>query len=206
MRHISHVFYITILGVMCVTHSYYTVGMERAESNPEQDTRALDAVQSNRLEELTQALNKGASVNARDERGCSLAYYTAGLDHQDILAFLIGKGADIKQADRDGVTPLHIAAQMGWTGVMRMLIKHGADVNARDTIGATPLHYAALFGHHDAARLLLDTGACLRARDKLSREPLHYTLAKPFNYDIVKLLLTYELNKRARLFTSGKTL
>lgn len=71
-------------------------------------------------------LAKGASANARDEKGGTALHWAAGRGNAAIVALLIDHGADIGARDGVGQTPLDVARRMGRAEAAEALARKGA--------------------------------------------------------------------------------
>ena len=119
-------------------------------------------------------LEKGADVNARDNRIGAMAIMVASdKGHVDIIKLLIENGADINAKDNNSSTPLMIAAEKGQVKAAKFLIENGADINAgNNLLGAMPIGIASDKGHVDIIKLLIENGADIGAKDKNGATPL----------------------------------
>ena len=86
--------------------------------------------------EISQLLfNKGAEINARDEKGDeqTILMHAVANGHEDLVKWLISKGADVNATDnrKQYITPLHLAARYNNnTEVVKILIDRGAFIDA----------------------------------------------------------------------------
>src|SRR4051812_15127412 len=85
------------------------------------------AIRAGDLDSVKEAVEKGADLNALDERKMPPIGAAALLGKVDIVNYLADKGADVNKNDGFGYTPLMCAAQRGQAGAVRALLKHGAD-------------------------------------------------------------------------------
>lgn len=167
-------------------------------------------------------IEKGADVNAINNRGRAPIHYTENLK---VLKMLIEKGANINEKDKEsGWTPLHFAVTRqnmeeiveylitngadvnaksfdGSTALhlrlyAKRLIAAGADVNAKDNHGNTPLHYAYIHHIKDAAEPLINAGADVNAKNKDNSTPLHLACNSYSNdaYRLVQKSIEKQLN------------
>lgn len=114
-------------------------------------------------------IDKGAEVDARDERGNTPLVSAAAAGRRAVTELLIAKGADVNAKAADGWTPLHAAAFAGYSGlgfgfrenkeVIEILIAKGADVNAKNKEDQTPLPYAIVRQQGEIVELLRKHGA-----------------------------------------------
>jgi len=132
----------------------------------------FEAVKSGDAARVKELLEKGADVNARDNKGWTPLHLAAQKGHADVAELLIKNGADVNAKNNYGWTPLYAAAQEGHADVAELLIRHGADVNARDNDGRTPLRIAAYNGRVEVVKLLLERGADPTVRGNDGRSPL----------------------------------
>lgn len=128
------------------------------------DDELFRAIRNDDLPAITNFLNRGADVNARDAQGASNVMRAALYCSPACLNMLLERGADPNRANTAGATALMWAA--GDAEKVRLLLAHKADANARAKSGRTPLIVAsAVHGNLAAVKLLIDAGADVKARD-----------------------------------------
>ena len=92
------------------------------------------------LERITQLLEKGVSVNARQPGSGSTPLNTAAVFGQTAVAkLLIKKGADVSITNPDGNSALLIASFFAHTEFVQLLLEKGAPINVKNRRGETPL-------------------------------------------------------------------
>ena len=90
---------------------------------------------------MSDALARGADVNARDDDGATALFRAVADRRADVAALLLLNGADPNVAKHDGKTPLmQVAAHFDMVSERMLveLILAGADVNATAKDGSTP--------------------------------------------------------------------
>lgn len=116
--------------------------------------------------DVTEILEGGTDVNARDDAGKTALHWVASAS-PNVLAALLAAGADVNARDQLDRTPLHFVAAAGSLENIRFLIDAGADVNARTANDWTPIHGAAKFGTEEQVLILLEAGADASARTEM---------------------------------------
>ena len=115
---------------------------------------------SGTAQQVEEAIQAGADVNAKDQKGVTALMNAARWNSDlEVITVLAEAGADVNAKDQKGVTALMNAA--GWNSnfeVITVLIKAGADVNAKDQNGETALIFAAN-KNPEAIPVLVDNGA-----------------------------------------------
>ncbi|MDR0867683.1 MAG: ankyrin repeat domain-containing protein [Planctomycetota bacterium] len=139
----------------------------------------LKLVKTGSLAEILDAIEAGASVNAKDEYG-TMPLHSAATSNRnpEVIAALVKAGLtieDVSARNGGGNTPLHQAARYNQNSeIIAALVKAGADVNAENKNGATPLHRAARYNHNPAViTALIEAGANVKAENKNGATPLH---------------------------------
>ncbi|XP_075237614.1 transient receptor potential cation channel subfamily A member 1 homolog isoform X1 [Lycorma delicatula] len=149
-------------------------------------------------------LDKGADVNALDEKGISpllLATkkikpgdYSAIRRYENIVNQLISNGANVNiVCEKTKCTPLHHSLELASVTATEFLIANGADIRAQKLDGETPLHVAASLGNVDVLRFLVqcisnDFKELINYPDKVGYTPLHKA-AITGNKDCLSILL-----------------
>jgi ankyrin repeat protein len=111
---------------------------------------------------IREALDKGASANARDAKGNTPLMLAAVYGDTACMKLLLERGATVNVTNAEGATPLMRAAYDYEKA--RLLVEHGAEVNGRSALGNTALMLAARpVNSHRAVKLLLERGADAKA-------------------------------------------
>jgi ankyrin repeat protein len=114
------------------------------------------------LQGLRDALDHGASANARDAEGNTPLMLAAVYADVSCAKLLLEGGAEVNVTNNAGATPL-MRATFDYDK-LRLLVDHGADVDARSALGNSALMLAARPANsHRAVGLLLSHGADAKA-------------------------------------------
>lgn len=154
--------------------------------------------------EVKEWLNKGADVNALDERGeTPLMMAVRFDDNVEAVKLLLRARAKSYLRNPYGETALMLAVYNGFTKSVAALLAGGTDISETNRQGWTPLIYAAYSGHTDIAALLLAHGA---PADSASGNGLTALMlaARNGHLDTVRLLLAKGAD-RARKNEAGLT-
>ena len=90
-----------------------------------------------------------STVNSRDHRGRTPAYFAAQNGEVDILTFLIIYMADFDIHNIVGKTPLSIACGNGHIDAVKLLLSRKCSLSTADNMGMLPLHQACSQGRGD---------------------------------------------------------
>jgi ankyrin repeat protein len=108
---------------------------------------------------VRELLDRGANINAHNNKGNTALMLAAESGHLEIVRELLNRGANIRVRDFAGYSPLMEAVVGGHLEVVKELLRRGANINTRDGHGKTPLIRAAGRGHLEIVRELLKRGA-----------------------------------------------
>jgi ankyrin repeat protein len=106
------------------------------------DRELIDVAKSGDAASISQLLERGANVNARNESQRTVLMLAALKGRPAVVSTLVAKGADINARDTKQMTALMWAAFGGSRESAEILISHGADVRDRDAKGETALDWA----------------------------------------------------------------
>lgn len=85
------------------------------------DRDLIEAVKKGRPEIVHAFLAKGASADARDERGGAALHWAAARGNAEVVALLLEHGADAAAQDSGGATPLAVAERRNAVDVVDLL-------------------------------------------------------------------------------------
>ncbi|PON19964.1 pfs domain-containing protein, partial [Trichoderma gamsii] len=158
---------VAIISGRLSTASMLLTADKRIEMKNERTGAALlhDAAQIGRLEVVKLLLDRGASVEAKNNDGSTPLHDAAQNGRLDVAKLLLDRGASVKAENKDGSTPLHDAAQNGQLDVAELLLDRGANIEAKNNDSHTPFSLAAQNGRLDVVKLLLGRGANIKAND-----------------------------------------
>jgi ankyrin repeat protein len=157
----------------------------------------FSAVDGNCMALVTELLDHGASVDARDRFGARPLSHAARFGHLAMVDLLLARDAPLNARNLAGVTALFFAVEGNHTPVAQRLIERGADVNLAGRSGVTPVAAAAYRGNNTIVEELLTHGADDRAPDQTGKPPIVYAAAGA-RFDIVKRLLARNLDINSR--------
>jgi uncharacterized protein len=157
----------------------------------------FSAVDKNCLDLVTDLLDHGASVDARDRLGARPLGHAARFGHLAVVDLLLGRGAPLDARNLAGATALFQAVDGDHAEVAQRLIERGADVNIAGRGGVTPISAAAYRGNDAIVAALLAHGANDRAADETGKTPIVYAAAAA-RFDVVTRLLARNIDINAR--------
>ncbi|WEW54686.1 hypothetical protein PRK78_000108 [Emydomyces testavorans] len=126
-------------------------------------------------------IQKGADVNARDNRGCTPLFRlleqhrSEKPDISHIVNLLHCSGADFNATDERGNTIFYfVLTRNDW--LVDTFMQYGVDVNALDSQGYPPLRSALIHLTSKHVKLLIDHGADVNWRDRKGCTVVHLAL------------------------------
>ncbi len=133
--------------------------------------RLIDCIKSGDTLGATDALQRGADVNARDSTSRTALMLAVIKDKPELAMFLVKAGASVNAADDFGQTPLMWAAMGGNASLVSYLIEKGANVKATDVHGSDAL-MMSVHGNRKTAEILVKAGAEPRQTDTYGKSAL----------------------------------
>ncbi|WP_298834226.1 ankyrin repeat domain-containing protein [uncultured Piscinibacter sp.] len=123
---------------------------------------------------VARLIDKGADVNAADERGFTALFHACynpdeDRGHPEVVELLLAAGADKEAKIGYGVRPLMYAAGNGEAGVVSALLRGGADPLARNEVGRTALMMVKDRDYVDVINILHEAEATLESASCASR-------------------------------------
>ena len=155
------------------------------------------AVDANCVDLVTELLDHGASLDARDRLGARPLSHAAKSGHLRMVELLLARGAPIDARDLAGATALYFAAEGSHIQISQRLIERGADVRLTGRSGISPVAAAAYAGNDTIVAALLAAGADERAPDDTGKPPIVYAAAGA-RLNIVQRLLAQKIDINAR--------
>src|SRR5215216_4858106 len=107
------------------------------------DLQLIDAVKTNQLARVEEALNAGADIHQQDEQGWTPLNWAAGRGNLEIVSLLLDGGADVFQVGRDQRTPYKIALAAKHIDVARRLKEAEQAINGAS--GDSSRNYARAY-------------------------------------------------------------
>jgi ankyrin repeat protein len=192
MRRVEVTLWFAVCSFSCL------VAAAAAETKPPPISRDYLAVlRSGDVRKLREALDHGASANARDAAGNTPLIHAASYGDLSSVRFLLERGAQVNATNAAGATALMRAAFDDEK--VRLLVERGANVNARSALGNTALMLAARpFNSHRAVELLLSRGADAKATNQFGATALMAAVAGG-DEKSVRLLIKHGADVNAQL-------
>ena len=106
------------------------------------------------LQLISDLLEQGAEVNARDNNRWTSLHEAVSNDREEIASLLLKNGAYVNAEDKNLWTPLHEAVANENLTMVSLLLEQGADVNKKDKNLWTPLELAKKEGNKNLTALL----------------------------------------------------
>jgi ankyrin repeat protein len=126
-----------------------------------------------RLDTVSLLLEKGADVQAKDDRGTTALMEATSWGRVKVAELLMSKGANINARDGDGETVLMKGASAPYPSLelMQTLLDKGIDINAKNKQGRTALFIAIERSKVEVVQWLLTKGANLNTKDNDGQTP-----------------------------------
>jgi len=156
------------------------------------DAEFLELCASGTTQEIVDALNNGANVQARDgESMTGLMYAVEKNPSPAVIPILLDAGMSVNARGGHNMTALMVAARSNRNpGIIAVLLSAGANIEARDEDGMTVLMYAAAFNKNpDIIAILLDAGADVNARTGRGMTALMFAAAMNNNPVVIATLV-----------------
>jgi ankyrin repeat protein len=114
----------------------------------------LESVKRGQYQFVKEILERGANVDARDNKGTTALMWASIAGNVSIVSLLLEAGASVNEKDSTGNTPLLWASRYRRPDITSSLLEAGANVNAQDRLGNTPLIMASSIGNLHVVRML----------------------------------------------------
>ncbi|MBA4389946.1 MAG: hypothetical protein C0399_03310 [Syntrophus sp. (in: bacteria)] len=158
------------------------------------------AVMEKKTEVFRVLLKHGARVNEKYDDGKTALMMAIQDGSSEIAKLLIDHKADVNAVDKDQMTALMIACEKGNADIVEALLKAGADVHKKSKYGDTALSKAISAHHVRIVRTLVKNNGNFNKQEAL------FSAVMAGNLEIVKLLLTKDMDVNMRGFASGTAL
>ncbi|KAF2438991.1 ankyrin, partial [Karstenula rhodostoma CBS 690.94] len=131
-------------------------------------------------------IEKGAKMDAADDRGCTPLYKACGAKPDDSALYMINHAEQsINQRAKNGKTPLQKAAARGHRKIVEAIFERYdrdmAILTSTDNRNRTPLHTAARYGRKDVVDYLLQQGVSVTVQKKKGRRRFEHALTAGVN-------------------------
>ena len=134
------------------------MGNNRGEYKEVSDMKSeiINVVKSNDYNKTKELLEKGADINAKDERDRTLLMIAVYNNNYEISKLLIEKGADINEQDDMKNNPFLYSGAEGQLDILKLLAKAGADTKITNRYGGVAVIPASERGHTETVKYLLE--------------------------------------------------
>eukprot|EP01105_Mastigella_eilhardi_P006423 TRINITY_DN17_c0_g3_i1.p1 TRINITY_DN17_c0_g3~~TRINITY_DN17_c0_g3_i1.p1 ORF type:complete len:891 (+),score=239.83 TRINITY_DN17_c0_g3_i1:205-2673(+) len=150
---------------------------------------------------ITWLLNKGANLDAQDERGWTPLMCAVNACHFGAAFLLVSRGANPFLVNNRGHSALHLLVRCRMQNkdsidVLKQLLCPGADTNGKCSTGETPLMYACSVAfHQEVIGMLLEANADPNISENHGMYPLCKAMSSN-NVVLIDMLLRYGADPR----------
>jgi len=134
------------------------------------NTGLVKAAEAGDIAAVLRYLERGKSVESRDQKGKTALIAASQHGHTDIVKLLLDKEASVNARTTSGSTAFYYAAQNHHMDALKLLHARGADVNTINRNGFSPLSVAVTNRDEEVVRQLLSYG--IDPNSKLVGSPL----------------------------------
>lgn len=129
------------------------------------------------IKTVSQKLEQGIDVNAKNDTGQTLLHATQNMD---MVKMLISKGANVNAIDDDSMTPMFNKD----IDLIKVLVEAGADIMHRTKKGNTTVMWYTYSGYMEAIEYMISLGVDVNAKNEDGQTA--YDIAETFGH--LKLL------------------
>jgi ankyrin repeat protein len=161
-------------------------------SDPDEVLLSLLKQRHPSMEQVEEAIARGANINAADSDGVTMLMYAVRNEAASgaLVSLLLKNGADVNAMAHNGDTALLKAVfyRHLCIATLRLLIEHGSNVNATNKKMDSVLMVALWSQPAPIIEELLKHGACVKDGDK---SMIAYALRLHHGVDVIRILLDY---------------
>merc|ERR1712113_992837 len=142
-------------------------------------------------------VEKGANVDAFDDKNYTAMMHANANNRLEILKYLMEKGANVDAHNiEESTSSLILACNGGHLEVVKYLVEKGADVHARDSLHDSTLMVACKVGHLELTKYLVEKGVDIHARN--IRNMTAFDFASMYGHADISTYLRSQTKKRKR--------
>jgi ankyrin repeat protein len=119
-------------------------------------------------------LDRGANIEARDDKGHTALMAAAWRNQIAVVRLLLNHGADIEARNEKGITALIFSTYDDGMESVRELLSRGANADAISDCRWTPMIQAMVNGKTDVAYALFNHGADIHVTDLKGKSAIEY--------------------------------
>ncbi|MFH2058964.1 MAG: ankyrin repeat domain-containing protein [Pseudomonadota bacterium] len=171
-----------------------------------QDAKILDsdvndmflALYADDIKTVSQKLEQGIDVNAKNDTGQTLLHATQNID---MVKMLISKGANVNAIDDDSMTPMFNKD----IDLIKVLVEAGANITHRTQKGNTTVMWYAYSGYMEAIEHMISLGVDVNAKNQDGQTA--YDIAETFgHFKLLKYLKTIGARSGQHTVTKHKSI
>lgn len=160
----------------------------------------------NHIEAAKLLIQRGANVQAIDDRNRLPLHNAAQYGHVDMIELLVSAGSDVNKQDEGGNTPLHLAAPLKTFTACLKLMELGANVDLKNNSDQMAYDLAetgdvreVLRPHQGRQMISVTSGQAIYVDIIADEHQTHETDEKPIDHDLM-----LDSTSNCRLFNSTK--
>lgn len=160
------------------------------------ESNKLDLFKTTNIDEisLSEALNNGVNINARNHRGETPLMFAAKCQNLEMVKLFLKHNPSLDAANIYGENALVLSFKNSTLDIAELLIDNGIDINSPDPLtGSTALIESVKAKNLSFTEKLLEKGANIQLRDENNDNALTFAI-KNNNANLVNMLMNADLS------------